>query len=350
MKKVFILSHTDLDGYISAGLVQYYIQKDAKDEKIEFKHKSWTYGRDIPDIEKIKKNYDTFVLVDLCLDNETMDKIVELFGMNFTWIDHHVIPDNNYIDYKNGELGYNYYIATQPHTYAACTLVYKYYALGKYAEDIPYWIKLVSDFDCWNRYDDKIWNEEVMPYFSYLKSRIRKPEDALKYIEELDYRSDVIHDRIVSSHEEDPKYKYSIRIIEKDIEKGSYMFQSTREMYDAECRHGFEAELEVSLDRFENINAPFTKLKAWVCNTQNRSSVIFENLKNLDYYDVLIPYHFNGQRFMYSMYTFKKNLKCNKMRVYFMTREGRDFVDFNGHDDAAGANSEHFIITPKIKE
>lgn len=350
MKKIYILSHTDLDGFVSAGLAQYFESKKSTEE-VQFKHKSWTYGRDIPNVDNIRKEYDKFILVDLCLDNETMDKLCKLFSKDFIWIDHHVIPDNNYLDHYFLDVGKycTYYVSEKEHVDAACSLVYSFY---NPREQVPYWLRLVSDFDCWNRYDEKYWNEEVMPYFSYLKSRITSPETALSYINELDYRINEVADECGFFKQSDINYKNSIRLIQSDIKIGTYMFKSVREMYDADCKHGFEAVIEVAKDRFEDLNKNKSKekLKAYVCNTQNRSSVIFENMKNRDDYDVFIPYHFNGKRFYYSMYTFKKDIKCNRIRVYFMTSNGISYEDFNGHDEAAGCNSEYFIINSITEE
>ena len=117
-------------------------------------------------------------------------------------------------------------------------------------------------------------------------------------------------------------------------------------MYEVDCKHGFPAELEVCLDRYNSEEK--TKIKAWVCNTQNRSSVIFESHPNRDNYDVFIPYHFNGKKYYYSMYTFKHGeIFCNRIRVFY-----NDFMfeDFNGHDDAAGCNSDNFFIIPINKD
>ena len=87
-------------------------------------------------------------------------------------------------------------------------------------------------------------------------------------------------------------------------------------------------------------------IKAWICNTQNRSSVIFEEMENVDDYDVFIPYHFNGEKYFYSMYTFKDNIKCNQISILSDEAPHTDvLLTFNGHDDAAGANSEKFAFS-----
>ena len=90
MDKVYILSHTDLDGYLSAGLVEFYYKKFI-DKDVEVKHKSWTYGRNLPNLDYIKKHYDKVFIVDLCPDpNEFMLDLFKHFKDKLIWIDHHI--------------------------------------------------------------------------------------------------------------------------------------------------------------------------------------------------------------------------------------------------------------------
>ena len=91
------------------------------------------------------------------------------------------------------------------------------------------------------------------------------------------------------------------------------------------------------------MNGEYRTIRAWICNTQNRSSVIFEQMENIDDYDVFIPYHFNGEKYFYSMYTFKKDIKCNQISI-LNASDNHVLLTFNGHDDAAGANSENFAF------
>ena len=69
-EKVYVLSHTDLDGYFSAGLVEHYYR--LINPESEFTHKSWTYGRDLPSVNYIKNNFHKVFIVDLCPDFDFM--------------------------------------------------------------------------------------------------------------------------------------------------------------------------------------------------------------------------------------------------------------------------------------
>ena len=90
MDKVYVLSHTDLDGHLSAGLVEFYYKRFI-DKDAEIKHKSWTYGRNLPSVDHIKKHYDKVFIVDLCPDPNTfMLNLFAHFKDKLVWIDHHI--------------------------------------------------------------------------------------------------------------------------------------------------------------------------------------------------------------------------------------------------------------------
>ena len=44
------------------------------------------------------------------------------------------------------------------------------------------------------------------------------------------------------------------------------------------------------------------------------------------------------------MYTFKKDIKCNQIAI-LNASDNQVILTFNGHDDAAGANSEKFAFS-----
>lgn len=370
MKKVYILSHTDLDGYFSGGLVQFYFDRflaqryecdidnnlTIKDltkresaetqtfvEEIEYKHKSWTYGRQLPNLNFIKENYDYVFVVDLCPDFYFMNALYEHFGDKFIWIDHHVKPDNEFLEqFKTIHPGeqVNGLIAEKEHFTCAAYLVY-YYFESKYnvkdtcsEEHAPEWLKLISDFDCWNRSDEERWQKKIMPFFSFLKGEVTNPSLAYDYISSR-YDRGLFYDTFT-------RYEgYKNHLTDEEINKGVMMYKMLKDIYNAEAKHGFERVLPVMQ------GSKFKTIRTWICNTQNRSSIIFEDMKNIDDYDVFIPYHFNGERYFYSMYTLKPDIKCNQISVLssYDCDEAAVLLTFNGHDDAAGANSEKFVFS-----
>ena len=338
MDKVYILSHTDLDGYLSAGLVEFYYKKFI-DKDVEIKHKSWTYGRNLPNLDYIKKHYDKVFIVDLCPDpNEFMLDLFKHFKDKLIWIDHHIKPDVEFEEMFKLQYPGNFIKglrADEEHCTSAALLTYKYFEANYNAKcninHIPTWLKYCSDFDCWNKYDDTIWHSRIMPIFSMLKGIITNPSLAYNYIQKR-YDSGYYYDTLHSNKKEFYNYQ-----TDSEVKEGQILYKGILSIYKAEANHGFERVLPVEM------NGEYRTIRAWICNTQNRSSVIFEQMENIDDYDVFIPYHFNGEKYFYSMYTFKKDIKCNQISI-LNASDNRVILTFNGHDDAAGANSENFVF------
>ena len=338
MDKVYILSHTDLDGYLSAGLVEFYYKKFI-DKDVEIKHKSWTYGRNLPNLDYIKKHYDKVFIVDLCPDpNEFMLDLFKHFKDKLIWIDHHIKPDVEFEEMFKLQYPENFIKglrADKEHCTSAALLTYKYFEANYNAKyninHIPTWLKYCSDFDCWNKYDDTIWHSRIMPIFSALKGIITNPSLAYNYIQKR-YDSGYYYDTLHSNKKEFYNYQ-----TDSEVKEGQILYKGILSIYKAEANHGFERVLPVEM------NGEYRTIRAWICNTQNRSSVIFEQMENIDDYDVFIPYHFNGEKYFYSMYTFKKDIKCNQISI-LNARDNRVLLTFNGHNDAAGANSENFAF------
>ena len=338
MDKVYILSHTDLDGYLSAGLVEFYYKKFI-DKDVEIKHKSWTYGRNLPNLDYIKKHYDKVFIVDLCPDpNEFMLDLFKHFKDKLIWIDHHIKPDVEFEEMFKLQYPGNFIKglrADEEHCTSAALLTYKYFEANYNAKcninHIPTWLKYCSDFDCWNKYDDTIWHSRIMPIFSMLKGIITNPSLAYNYIQKR-YDSGYYYDTLHSNKKEFYNYQ-----TDSEVKEGQILYKGILSIYKAEANHGFERILPIEM------NGEYRTIRAWICNTQNRSSVIFEQMENIDDYDVFIPYHFNGEKYFYSMYTFKKDIKCNQISI-LSASDNRVLLTFNGHDDAAGANSENFAF------
>lgn len=335
-EKIYILTHTDLDGYFSAGLTKFFYLTFCNDTA-EFKIKHWTYGRDLPDVNYIKKKFDKIFILDLCPDTEFMLDLYDHFKDNFVWIDHHLTPDTEFVKVfseKYPNITINGLRAHTEHTDAGVSLTWKYFYLTYkkdhlvLAERIPDWIKMLTEFDAWIRTDEKRWNNRIMPFFTYIKGKVTSGEEAYEFVNHLNHVGcfhDIVSLRFPINDE-----------IDKCVKEGKLMYNELRNIYDAEAKHGFERILPVIH------NGERTTIKAWVCNTQNRSSVIFETMENRDEYDVFIPFHFNGEKYFYSMYTFKPDISCSSITV--LDKEDNEILTFKGHKDAAGSNSINFAF------
>ena len=260
------------------------------------------------------------------------------FKDNLVWIDHHIKPDVEFeetfkLQYPGNSIkGLR---ADEEHRTSAALLTYKYfettYNVHCDMSHIPTWLKYCSDFDCWNKYDDTIWNSRIMPIYSALKGIITNPSLAYNYIQKR-YDSGHYYDTLHSNRKEFYNYQ-----TDSEVKEGQILYKGILSIYKAEAIHGFERILPIEM------NGEYRTIRAWICNTQNRSSVIFEQMENIDDYDVFIPYHFNGEKYFYSMYTFKKDIKCNQIAI-LNASDNQVILTFNGHDDAAGANSEKFAF------
>lgn len=343
MNRIYILSHTDLDGYLSAGLVEFYYKRFI-DNTASFKHKSWTYGRDLPSLNYIKDNFDKVFVVDLCPDESFMFNLYEHYKNNLIWIDHHVKSDTEFIShfnqaYPNNEVeGLR---AKEDHSKSAALLTYDYFE-SKYNRsaasymNYPCWLKYCSDFDCWNKTDENYWNNNVMPMFCYIKNKVTNPSQAYDYIQER-LNLATFYDMRVDENDVHNIMSSNIQTT-LELEEGVICYKTILGIYKTEAEHGFKRDITV------NMNGSISHLNAWICNTQNRSSVIFEQMKNKDEYDVFIPYHYNGQKYFYSIYTFKSDIHCNEISI-ISEDTNEPVLIFNGHRDAAGANSEEFIFS-----
>jgi oligoribonuclease NrnB/cAMP/cGMP phosphodiesterase (DHH superfamily) len=303
--KIYVLSHTDPDGYFSGALVEYFYK--LQDPNIEVIHKSWTYGRNEPSIKNFSKKYDKVYIVDVLPSNDFMDALIEEMGVsNVILCDHHVKKDE---DYLNTRKDLNVLGIRNKEKDAAVIAVWKYFNVD---EPVPKWIKLISDYDTWNTSVD-YWNDEVIPYSFYIRNNINSVKDAYNYILS-------ICDSLVI-------YKNHIRI-------GKTIQTWWDDLYKKEVAHGFEKCLKC-----KNIKTNEEHIiKVWVVNTQNRGSYMFNHLSTGNIYDAFITYNFNGTLYKYSMYTFKDDIPCNNLYIIL---NDNIYIEFNGHPDAAGASSEY---------
>lgn len=322
--KIYVLSHTDPDGFFSAALVELHWRRVC--DNLCITHKSWTYGRKEPNIKGFSEKYDFVYIVDLLPSNSFMDALIEEMGTNrIIWCDHHAGPDNAYMNHLINDLHIQPCMISGLRTTekeSAAMLVWKFYFSGTV---IPHWLQLLSDYDSWNAsVDESYWNEQVVPYMSYLNTYVTSVEQANRYL-------CTITDDI-------SKYTFNDVMVDAHIKYGNMISSWQIALYNREVHHGFSAVLKCyPSDDCTSVR----EFKAWVVNTQNRGSRMFSTLLDIDDYDVCIPYNFNGKVYQYSMYTFKPDISCNGLVVMLPKpdTDGAETITFKGHRDAAGSTS-----------
>jgi len=131
--------HNDLDGRCAGSIVAQYKKNYNKDDFFEV-----DYVMELP-IDTIKNGEEVW-FVDYSFNSNTRDILANLIarGCHIIWIDHHTSSINLEKDYlwcKDIEG-----IRQDGISGAALTYMYCY---DKEFDNIPYYVKLVSDYDCW---------------------------------------------------------------------------------------------------------------------------------------------------------------------------------------------------------
>ena len=131
--------HNDLDGRCAGAIVAQYRNNYDKEDFFEV-----DYVMDLP-VGKIKEGEEVW-FVDYSFKDNTSFVLTNLLnrGCNVIWIDHHTSSIN--LVSKNERLNEIKGIRKDGISGAALTYMYCY---NKEFNDIPYYIKLVSDYDCW---------------------------------------------------------------------------------------------------------------------------------------------------------------------------------------------------------
>lgn len=101
------------------------------------------YTQELPDLDKITKD-DTVYFVDYTLSDITIERLLEI-GCRIIWIDHHKTS----IELCDKSEKYNKIEGIRDISTAGATLTYKYFTeyIGKSTKELPYYIKMVSDYD-----------------------------------------------------------------------------------------------------------------------------------------------------------------------------------------------------------
>lgn len=274
MSKI-VLYHNDLDGRCSAAIVN----KKFKGECVNF---PVSYENKIP-FNKITLN-DDVVIVDFTPNfKEDFDEIIERSN-SVTWIDHHKA---NILEHKDKKHLDGKRVDTVP---SAALATWNYYYPNKNA---PMSVVYVSDFDTWtHKYPESRFFELGVSTVSHF------PED--------DIWETLLNDNKESKEEVDVFISRG-KIISKykSIHNEEYL-----------SKYGYEVKFE--------------GYKAIACNVAHCGSDFFISDNN---YDLLIPWVFNGDRFVYSLYSTK--IDCSKIAKKY---------GGGGHKGASGFDTKKYIL------
>lgn len=237
---------------------------------------------------------ETVYFVDLSFSVNTVDKLKELVETkkcNLIWCDHH----QSSMEVMKNNPEYKAIKGIRRNGISGAALTYMYLYECEY-EEIPTFIRLVSDFDCW------LFKMEHTLEFKYAIEA--KDHDAL----------DIIWNKLMRDNASIMK-----TYLNKLFDKGKIISKYVKKEYE-EYRKKYAYE-----SRIDN----------YKCLVVNRScnSLIFGNL--IKEYPIVAIWAFDGEQYKYSIYSDKPEVDCSKIAEKF---------GGGGHKGASGFTSKELIL------
>lgn len=300
-----IITHDDMDGYASAAVV-YHAFRDAdiiSEESCLIGH--YNYSDKVPSI------YDEAHIVfitDYSISNEAfMNDLLESFKSNeflIFWCDHHATSIDNckgkYEELKNIP-------GIRSKDYCGAALAWFFLNPGK--RELPYFLKLVDDFDCWKK---KIPESDYLNYaFNYNKTM-----------------------RPIFSNSKNGFWNDWInkdKPIEKILKYGK-SFKEVMEDFD---------HANIRRNGFIGVLDKFPKIKMiCLCNDSKGSQLFSDLLKTKENpngkYDYACAFQYDGSKFSVSIYSSDK-ASPNAQKICEAYGGG-------GHPGAAGFSTKSFFV------
>lgn len=282
--------HNDLDGRCAGSIVAQYTKNYNKENYFEV-----DYVMEIP-LDKVE-DYEDVWFVDYSFKENTLwvlDKLVYEKHCHVIWIDHHTSSINLESNNKFTETIAG--IRQDGISGAALTYMYCY---NKKFDDIPHYVKLVSDYDCWQyKYE---------PDTTYFKIGMETTDyDALD---------------MTWVHLKNNSYVGSsmLPMIDDLIQKGKLIkgFIDNDNTY---YREHFAYESEIAGH------------KCLVVNKKTNSWVFGEKYNE---YPLVMVWVFDGRKFTYSIFSSNKDIDCSKIAESY---------GGGGHKGAAGFSSSDLMF------
>lgn len=275
--------HNDLDGRCAGSIVAKYNNNYNKDDFFEV-----DYVMELP-VDKIDDGEEVW-FVDYSFKENTKHILGELLarGCNVIWIDHHTSS----INLVSTDERYNAINGIRKDGISGAALTYMY-CYNKKFDEIPYYVKLVSDYDCWQyKYE---------PDTTYFKIGMESNDfDALDGIWEdlFNFDKHIIGETIEIG-----------RIIRKYIDKDNTYY-----------REHFSYETEIAGH------------KCLVVNKKTNSWVFGEKYSE---YPLVMVWVFDGNKFTYSIFSSNKDIDCSNIAESY---------GGGGHKGAAGFSSTELLF------
>lgn len=281
--------HNDLDGRCAGSIVAQYENNYNKENFFEV-----DYIMQLP-LDKIQENEKVY-FVDYSFKKDTIWQLEEILNKtkNVIWIDHHTSSFNleKELPWTKDIKG----IRTEKISGAGLTYMYLYNCKYK---NLPYYIQLVSDYDCW------LYKYE--PDTTYFKIGIEMQNyDALDNVWRALYESFV--DNVCLS------------ISEGSIIEDGKLVKQYIDQDNTYYRNHFAYETEIK------------GLKCLVVNKKSNSWIFGEKYND---YPIVMVWVFNGTKYSYSIFSSNPNVDCSKIAEKY---------GGGGHKGAAGFASDELLF------
>lgn len=282
--------HCDMDGRCSGNIVSNFEDNACVNDFIEV-----DYVKPIP--IDIISNKERVYFVDYSFTESTYELLLKLIdmGCDVIWIDHHTSSIN--LINSHPELNNIKGLRIDGISGAALTYMYLF---GVDYDFVPYYVKLVSDYDCWKfKYE---------PNTMFFKLGMDTFDDSI-----FSSVWNKLYDGSKMRH-----CSYSYKIIDTGRVVKKYKDKSNESMINT---YGYESTID---------NTP-----CYVINRRS-DSTIFGKL--YDVYPLVATWVFNGDKYSYSLYSGNKDIDCSKIAEKF---------GGGGHKGASGFSSDKMILTKR---
>lgn len=344
MKAYHICYHIDEDGNASAAIIYEFLKRQG----IKYKEKTryFFYRIDytmnletvLPDIPLGDEAY----FVDYSFsDKNNLEYLMNLLskGIHVTWIDHHktsygIIMN---LDLDNYQCGHLHHFINTDYCAAYLCYIYAYFSLQgystnylhglKYPEYIPLYIRYVDSWDTWKHNMDN-----TIEFNIGMRSMNRTPRSVFSSM--FKYKNDITS-KLFSDNEHDIEVieSYMQHYIKNTISRGKVIKAYQDISNESLCSdYGFEFYIS------DESNKDTRVYHCFALNKRGNSTMFGTKINE---YDIVVPFQFNGEQYIYSLYTSKEDINCESLAKKLGSIDG---LGGGGHTKAAGFQTYNQII------
>lgn len=258
---IIIYHSRDLDGYCSGAICK----KKYPDATLI----GYDYGQPFP-WDKIPE-MESVIMVDVSLPMVDMHQLLDHSG-DFTWIDHHASAIKDYVEYHNWpDYSKTRFTTVLEDGISACEGAWKYLFPD---EPMPAAVQLLGKYDTWRNQNKEEWENDILPFQFGMRLNITSAENF-----DMDL-IDISHNKL--------SIEKCLPIIE--LGKGILTYQKSQNSI--AMRGAFELN--------------FHGYRAIACNGGGFNSQAFESVWDEEKYDLMMPFKYDGKKWVFSMYTTKE--------------------------------------------